>query len=115
MGTSGGYTLVYDIRSSVPLLCKDQMFGLPIRRVRFHNVEGQRHIISADSKIIKVWSSSEVSAAPLVSMEPPSDINDFALQDNTGLVMVSCEMPRVKCLFVPRLAPLLNGAPCLGL
>jgi ribosome biogenesis protein ENP2 len=114
VGTSGGYTLVYDLRSSVPLLCKDQMFGLPIRRVRFHNVEGQRHIISADSKIIKVWSSSEVSAAPLVSMEPPSDINDFAVQDNTGLVMVSCEMPRVQCLFVPALGPAPKWCSLLG-
>jgi ribosome biogenesis protein ENP2 len=39
VGTSGGYTLIYDLRSSVPLMCKDQMFGLPIRRVRFHSVE----------------------------------------------------------------------------
>ena len=114
VGTSGGYTLVYDLRSSVPLLCKDQMFGLPIRRVRFHNVEGEQHIMSADSKIIKVWASSAGAVAPLVSMEPPSDINDFALQDNTGLVMVSCEMPRVQCLFVPALGPAPKWCSLLG-
>jgi ribosome biogenesis protein ENP2 len=114
VGTSGGYTLVYDLRSSVPLLCKDQMFGLPIRRVRFHNVEGEQHIMSADSKIIKVWASSAAAVAPLVSMEPPSDINDFALQDNTGLVMVSCEMPRVQCLFVPALGPAPKWCSLLG-
>ena len=113
-GTSGGYTLVYDLRSSVPLLCKDQMFGLPIRRVRFHRVEGQQHIMSADSKIIKAWPTSAAEVPPLVSMEPSSDINDFVVQNDTGLVMVSCEMPRVQCLFVPALGPAPKWCSLLG-
>jgi ribosome biogenesis protein ENP2 len=95
-------------------MCKDQMFGLPIRRVRFHSVEGQQHIMSADSKIIKVWPTGSGAGAPLVSVEPSSDVNDFAVQDSTGLVMVSCEMPRVQCLFIPALGPAPKWCSLLG-
>ena len=35
VGTSTGQVLLYDIRSNKPLLTKDHMYGLPIKKVLF--------------------------------------------------------------------------------
>lgn len=53
VGTNTGHVLVYDIRSSRPLLVKEHQYGLPIVNIGFHN--GAKKILSADKKVIKIW------------------------------------------------------------
>ncbi len=56
--------LIYDLRSSRPLLVKDHYYGLPIKSLHFH--DSLDLVISADSKIIKMWNKDSVSPALLV-------------------------------------------------
>lgn len=56
--------LLYDLRSSNPLIVKDHHYGLPIKSIQF-----QRQldlIISADSRIIKMWNKDTVSVFMLL-------------------------------------------------
>ena len=65
VGISTGHTLLYDLRSPTPFAIKDQGYGEPIRSVdwlRGAGVEDEGRVISADSKVIKIWGKSDVSA-----------------------------------------------------
>ena len=53
VGTSTGHILLYDIRSSRPLLVKDHLYGTPIKSLIFHSTLDQ--VISLDSKAVKIW------------------------------------------------------------
>ncbi|XP_025952985.1 nucleolar protein 10 isoform X2 [Dromaius novaehollandiae] len=58
VGTSTGQVLLYDLRSSNPLIVKDHQYGLPIKSIQFqHELD---LIISADSRIIKMWNKDTV-------------------------------------------------------
>jgi len=59
VGTSTGQILLYDIRSSKPLLVKDHFFSLPILDIEFHKSENL--VLSMDSKIVKIWDEQTVS------------------------------------------------------
>ena len=52
VGTSTGHILLYDIRSSRPLLIKDHFYGIPIKKLLFHSTLDQ--VISLDAKSVKV-------------------------------------------------------------
>ena len=58
VGTATGQVLLYDIRSSRPLLVKDHMYGLPILDVDFH--DAQDLVLSMDSSVIKIWQKETV-------------------------------------------------------
>ena len=53
VGTSTGHILLYDIRSSRPLLVKDHLYGTPIKSLIFHSTQDQ--VISLDAKAVKIW------------------------------------------------------------
>ena len=57
VGTSTGHILLYDIRSSRPLLIKDHFYGIPIKKLLFHSTLDQ--VISLDAKSVKVSSTVE--------------------------------------------------------
>uniref|UniRef100_A0A8C6VWK6 Nucleolar protein 10 n=1 Tax=Nothobranchius furzeri TaxID=105023 RepID=A0A8C6VWK6_NOTFU len=60
VGTSTGQVLLYDLRSSEPLLVKDHFYDLPIKSLNFH--QPLDLIVSADCKIIKMWNRDTVSS-----------------------------------------------------
>ena len=64
VGTSTGHTLLYDLRSPTPFAIKDQGYGEPIKTVDWLRGGGGQddvgRVITADSKVIKVWSKDEV-------------------------------------------------------
>lgn len=57
--------LLYDLRSSQPLLVKDHFYNLPIKSLNFQNQLDL--VVSADSKIIKIWNKDTVSLPNLFS------------------------------------------------
>jgi len=65
VGTSSGHTLLYDLRSPTPFAVKDQGYGEPIKVVDWLRGGGAQEdsgrVISADSKVIKVWGKADVS------------------------------------------------------
>lgn len=65
VGTSSGHTLLYDLRSPTPFAVKDQGYGEPMKCVEWLKGGGAQEdsgrVVSADSKVIKVWDKNDVS------------------------------------------------------
>jgi len=72
VGTSSGHTLLYDLRSPTPFAIKDQGYSEPIRSVDWLRGGGAQEdagrVVSADSKVIKVWSKDDVSACDEIQL-----------------------------------------------
>lgn len=68
VGTSTGHTLLYDLRSPTPFAVKDQGYGEAMITVDWLRgggaQEGEGRVVSADSKVIKVWNKEDVSGSP---------------------------------------------------
>lgn len=101
VGTSTGQVLMYDIRSSRPLLVKDHNYDLPIKKVVEHPDSGM--VLSADSKVVKVWEwpTGEHST----TIETAADINDLCVVPGTGLMFMANESPKIFSYFLPSLGP----------
>lgn len=117
-GTSDGRVLLFDLRSNQPLDVRDHYNGFAIKKIDYHSASGL--ILSADKRSVKFWkaggSSSSLStgAGParadhasrlFTAIEADNDINDFALQQNTGLVIVANEGPPISSYYIPALGP----------
>uniref|UniRef100_A0AAX7T585 Nucleolar protein 10 n=1 Tax=Astatotilapia calliptera TaxID=8154 RepID=A0AAX7T585_ASTCA len=71
VGTTTGQVLLYDLRSSQPLLVKDHLYNLPINSLNFHNQLDL--VVSSDSKIIKIWNKD--TGKLFSSIQPQTNIN----------------------------------------
>ena len=105
VGTSTGHVLLYDIRSSKPLLVKDHMYGLPIKKVQFSASDDQALVLSMDSQVVKMW--DQVTAAPYSSIEATAgaDFNDLELYPGSGLMFLANEQPKMQVFYVPSIGP----------
>ncbi|XP_030632379.1 nucleolar protein 10 isoform X2 [Chanos chanos] len=101
VGTSTGQVLMYDLRSSHPLLVKDHYYGLPIKALHFH--EPLDLVLSADSKIIKMWNRD--NGKVFSSIEPQSNINDMCVYPGSGMLFTANEDPKMNTFYVPALGP----------
>ncbi|KAH0621974.1 hypothetical protein JD844_023798 [Phrynosoma platyrhinos] len=101
IGTSTGQVLLYDLRSSNPLLVKDHQYNLPIKSIQFHN--SLDLIISSDSRIIKLWNKD--TGKIFTSIEPEHDINDVCLYPNSGMLFTANEAPKMNIYYIPVLGP----------
>uniref|UniRef100_A0A0M3IRK1 NUC153 domain-containing protein n=1 Tax=Ascaris lumbricoides TaxID=6252 RepID=A0A0M3IRK1_ASCLU len=91
------HVLLYDIRSSRPLLVKDHQMGLPIRRIDF--VAEHDLVLSMDSRVLKVW--SELNGKPFAAIEPGTGLADFCRYPNSGLLLFANEAPKMLQYFMP--------------
>uniref|UniRef100_A0A4W5PL36 Nucleolar protein 10 n=1 Tax=Hucho hucho TaxID=62062 RepID=A0A4W5PL36_9TELE len=101
VGTSTGQVLLYDLRSSRPLLVKDHYYGLPIKSVNF-----QDHldlVLTADSKIIKIWNKD--TGKVFSSIEPQTNINDVCIYPGSGMLFTANEDPKMNTFYIPALGP----------
>ena len=123
VGTSSGHVLLYDLRSSRPLCVKEHQYGLPIVAVKFHRTA--RQILSADSKVLKVWGREGLEGGGeggreggvvLTNIETPAAINDVCIvpdvgggreggRKDSGLLLLAGELERVMTYYVPALGP----------
>lgn len=111
VGTSEGISLLYDLRQAEPWQRKDQQYGLPIKSLHWlepttqtaYSVDTEAKVLSADSRIIKLWSAH--SGTPYTSIEPSNDINDVCCVPDTGLVFVGGECSEIQTYFIPQLGP----------
>ncbi|XP_069742395.1 nucleolar protein 10 [Narcine bancroftii] len=101
VGTTTGQVLLYDLRSSHPLIVKDHLYELPIKSVEFH--EPLDLIISADSRIVKMWNQN--TGKIFTSIELKHEINDFCLYPNSGMLFLANESPKINTFYVPSLGP----------
>lgn len=109
-GSSTGLIHLYDLRSSSPLLKKDQGYGFPIRTLAFLTSStksraqtDEAKILSADKRIIKIWNAE--SGAPWTSVEPAVDINSVAWCKDTGMILTANEGRQQHSFFIPQLGP----------
>lgn len=109
VGTSGGLVSIFDLRSSKPMITKDHMYDSPIVDIKFSTDpfgSGQRHVVSADKHIIKIWDAETGEAHTNIEPgESAGEINDVALWKDSGLIMAACDSARIQAYFVPSLGP----------
>ena len=105
VGTTTGHVLLYDIRSSKPLLVKDHMYNLPIKKIVFTSSDDQDLVMSLDSQVVKMWDN--VTGAPYCSIESTAgaDFNDIALYPGSGLMFLANEQPKMQVFYVPSIGP----------
>ncbi|MCJ1470626.1 hypothetical protein MMC07_009272 [Pseudocyphellaria aurata] len=109
-GSSTGLIHLYDLRSSAPILKKDQGYGYPIQTLIFlassihtRAQTNESKILSADKRIIKIWDSQ--SGAPWTSVEPAVDLNSVAWCKDSGMVLTANEGRQQHSFFIPQLGP----------
>eukprot|EP00092_Neocalanus_flemingeri_P000012 GFUD01000012.1.p1 GENE.GFUD01000012.1~~GFUD01000012.1.p1 ORF type:complete len:702 (+),score=282.39 GFUD01000012.1:61-2166(+) len=103
VGTSTGQVLLYDLRSSKPILTKDHMYGLPIKKVVYTEGGEQPMVLSMDSQVVRVWDRE--NGKPYTSIESTAEFNDLVLYPKSGLMFLANEQPRMQVFYVPSLGP----------
>ncbi|KAI9834085.1 MAG: hypothetical protein M1819_003370 [Sarea resinae] len=109
-GSSAGLVHLYDLRSPVPLLKKDQGYGFPIQTLTFLTPStssrlqtSEPKILSADKRIIKIWDTR--NGNPWTSVEPAVDINSVAWCKDSGMLLTANEGRQQHSFFIPQLGP----------
>ena len=109
-GSSTGLIHIYDLRSPVPLLKKDQGYGYPIQTLIFLTSStstraqtNEPKILSADKRIIKIWDQRDGS--PWTSVEPAVDINSVAWCKDSGMILTANEGRQQHSFLIPQLGP----------
>jgi len=97
IGTSSGVVMLYDIRSSNPLLVRDHQYDLPIVNVQFQG----DYCISTDNRICKVWEKS--SGKPFANIESDVTINSSCCVSNSGLMFVPKQQDKIEIYYIPGL------------
>ncbi|XP_040569983.2 nucleolar protein 10 [Lepeophtheirus salmonis] len=100
-GTMDGRILLYDIRSSKPLLEKDHMYERPIKKIKFHTTLDQ--VLSLDEKVLKVWDRN--TGKPYAAIEGSVILNDFDIFPGSGLLVIANEQPKMQVHYIPNLGP----------
>ncbi|RSH81804.1 uncharacterized protein EHS24_007996 [Apiotrichum porosum] len=108
IGTSSGHALLYDLRSSTPFAVKDQGYGEPVRCVDWLRGGGQQEdsgrVVSADSKVIKVWDKNAPETNH-VSLHPPNPLVDLHPVPDSGLMFVACDASPLSTYYIPEFGP----------
>ncbi|KAL8905344.1 MAG: hypothetical protein Q9207_002692 [Kuettlingeria erythrocarpa] len=109
-GSSTGLIHLYDLRSSRPLLKKDQGYGYPIQTLMYLSSStssraqtAEPKILSADKRIIKIW--NPLDGSPWTSVEPAVDINCVAWCKDSGMLLTANEGRQQHSFFIPQLGP----------
>lgn len=98
VGTASGLVTLFDMRSPVPKVSKDQGFGNAIHTLIY--LEGR--ILSADKRIIKIW---EADGTPWTSVEPAVDLHCVAWCKGSGMLLTANEGRQQHAFFIPQLGP----------
>lgn len=107
-GSSAGLIHLYDLRSPVPFLRKDQGYGYPIQDLiylepssRYEGQSTEPKLLSADKRIIKIW--NERDGTPWTSVEPAVDLHSVAWCKDSGMLLTANEGRQQHAFFIPQL------------
>lgn len=101
VGTASGHVLLYDIRASEPLLIKDHLNRIPVKKIAFN--QNQNMICSLDSAMLKIW--DETSGKQMAYIESTSNFNDFCTIPNSGMFFFAQEDVKMQTFYIPALGP----------
>ena len=109
-GSSTGLIHLYDLRSSVPILKKDQGYGCPIHTLIYLTASStsqsqttESKILTADKRIIKIWDTQD--GTPWTSVEPAVNINSVEWCTESGMLLTANEGRQQHSFFIPQLGP----------
>lgn len=109
-GSSNGLIHLYDLRSPIPFLKKDQGYGYPVHTLKFLQSSSSTReqtmepkILSSDKRIIKIWDPR--NGNPWTSVEPAVDINSVAWFPDSGMILTANEGRQQHAFFIPQLGP----------
>ena len=109
-GSSTGLIHLYDLRSPNPILKKDQGYGYAIQTLIYLSSStstrsqiAEPKILSADKRIIKIWSPQ--NGSPWTSVEPTVDMNSVAWCKDSGMLLTANEGRQQHAFFIPKLGP----------
>lgn len=110
-GSSTGLVHLYDLRSPVPILQKDQGYGYAIQSLKYltpstrsaSSAGSTEKIMSADKRIIKLWDAA--SGDPWTSVEPAVDLNHVEWCPDSGMLLTANEGRQQHSFFIPQLGP----------
>lgn len=110
-GTESGESLIYDLRTSLPLQRRDQGYGFPIKKIIYLDSLANTHqsdsnedlILTSDKKISKIWHTN--TGKPYAAMEPSVDINDVAHVPESGMFLMANESIPMHTYYIPQLGP----------
>ena len=109
-GTSTGLVYMYDLRSALPTMKKDQGYGYPIQHLQHLNFSSttkasntEPKVLSVDKRIIKIW--DEQDGTPWTSVEPSVDLNSIAWCKDSGMFLTANEGKQQHAFFIPQLGP----------
>lgn len=105
-GTSDGMSMVYDLRTSHPLITKDQGYGFGIKKIIWLEETGNENlnlILTSDKKIAKIWNRDD--GKPYAAMEPSVDINDVEHIPGSGMFFMANESIPMHTYYIPQLGP----------
>lgn len=109
-GSSNGLIHLYDLRSPIPFLKKDQGYGYPVHTLKFlqsspstREQTMEPKILSSDKRIIKIWDPR--NGTPWTSVEPAVDINSVAWCPDSGMILTANEGRQQHAFFIPQLGP----------
>ncbi|EDV57939.2 uncharacterized protein Dere_GG24261 [Drosophila erecta] len=101
VGTASGHVLIYDIRAKQPLLVKNHLNRLPIKRLAFN--PAQNAVYSLDEATLKLW--DEQTGKQIAYVESTSSFNDFCTIPDTGMFFVAQEDVKMMTYYVPAMGP----------
>ncbi|AWU73929.1 uncharacterized protein C5L36_0A05260 [Pichia kudriavzevii] len=105
-GTSDGMSMIYDLRTSHPIITKDQGYGFGIKKIIFLEENGNENanlVLTSDKKIAKIWNRDTGKA--YAAMEPSVDINDVEHIPGTGMFFMANEAIPMHTYYIPQLGP----------
>lgn len=101
VGTSTGHILLYDIRSSRPMLVKDHRFELPIKQIEWQ--KDSDLVLSIDKRVCKIWDRQ--TGKPFTSIEPGSGLNNLCVVPNSGMMFMANEANKILVYYIPQMGP----------
>ncbi|KAF2202803.1 hypothetical protein GQ43DRAFT_439386 [Delitschia confertaspora ATCC 74209] len=109
-GTSNGLIYLYDLRSPIPILKKDQGYGFAIKNLIYLDSgtstraqTSEPKILSSDKRIIKIWDKR--NGTPWTSVEPAVDLNHVEWCKDSGMLLTANEGKQQHAFFIPQLGP----------
>lgn len=101
VGTASGHVLLYDIRARQPLLVKNHLNNLPIKRLAFNPT--QNAVYSLDEATLKLW--DEQTGKQIAYVESTTSFNDFCTIPDTGMFFLAQEDVKMLTYYVPAMGP----------
>ncbi|XP_063705502.1 nucleolar protein 10 [Culicoides brevitarsis] len=101
VGTQSGHVALYDIRTSQPMLVKDLLNRLPVKKVQYNPQESL--VYSLDSSMFKIW--DENTGKQRAYIESEASFNDFCTVPGSGMFFFAQEAPKMLAYYIPDFGP----------